>query len=85
MPSILAPFDPPVSGDDLVFIADQDRVGEAEALDAPGDLRDLLLRVGAGVARIGAQARNRHLLDSDVSHWSFSQENAKCRGAGRLA
>jgi hypothetical protein len=29
-------------GDDLVVVADQDRVGEAEALDASCDLSDLL-------------------------------------------
>jgi hypothetical protein len=85
MPSILAPFDPPVSGDDLVFIADQDRVGEAEALDAPGDLRDLLLRVGAGVARTGAQAGNRHLVEGDVCHQTFFQATKPSAGAGRLA
>jgi hypothetical protein len=41
-----------VPGDDLVIIADQHRVGEAEPLDAVGDLLDLLLGMGAGIAAV---------------------------------
>ena len=37
----LGGFHPAMSGDDLVIVADQDRVGEAEFPDAVGDLADL--------------------------------------------
>lgn len=51
-----------MSGDDAVSVVDQDRVGEAEALDASGDLLDLLSRMGSGVATIGAQVGGRKQL-----------------------
>lgn len=41
--------------DDLTFIVDQDRVVEAEPLDAFRDQLDLLRRMGAGIARVGLQ------------------------------
>jgi hypothetical protein len=46
---------PAVSGNDLIVIADQNRIGEAEPRDAVGDLADLLLGMSAGVFRIGPQ------------------------------
>ena len=45
---------PAMAGDDLTVITDQHWVGEAEAGDAVGNLTDLLLSVGAGIARVGA-------------------------------
>ena len=62
-PEKLGSLDPAMPGDDLVVIADQDRVGEAELLDAVGDLPDLLLGMGAGVSRVRPQACDRHGLD----------------------
>jgi hypothetical protein len=52
-----------VPRDDLVIVADQHWIGEAEAPDALGDLGDLLLRMGASVPGIGAQRSNRPHLD----------------------
>jgi len=69
-----------VSGDDLVIIADQDWVGEAERLDAFGNLPDLLLRVSARVAHIGFDR-----LDCDplhIDHWFFLSQ--LCRPSARL-
>ncbi len=43
MPQQLGRQHPAVAGDDLIIVADQDRVGESEALDAFRDLLDLLL------------------------------------------
>lgn len=45
----------PMSGNDLVIVIDQNGIVEAESLDAARDLRDLLRRVLAGVARIWSQ------------------------------
>src|SRR3546814_2239233 len=52
-------LDPAVAGDDAVLVVDQDRVGEAEAGDAVGDLADLLLRMGPRVGRPRPQGRGR--------------------------
>jgi hypothetical protein len=52
-----------VTSDDLSGVADQNRVGEAEALDAVGDLPQLPLRVGAGIAGVGSQRTDCHHLD----------------------
>jgi hypothetical protein len=41
-----------VAGDDLVIIADQDGICEAEFLDAVGDLPDLLLGMGARILAV---------------------------------
>jgi len=46
---------PAVPGDDLVVIADQDRVGEAELLDTVRDLSDLLLGMAAGILAVGCR------------------------------
>ena len=54
---------PAVAGDDLALVADQHRVGEAEALDAVGDLTDLLPRMAPRIARIGSQRVHRQHLD----------------------
>lgn len=43
---------PAVAGNDLAVVADQHRVGEAEARDAGGNLLDLFLRVRPGIAGI---------------------------------
>jgi hypothetical protein len=48
-----------MSGNDLIILVDQHGVVEAEALDASGNLPDLLGRVGTGVARIGSQRVGR--------------------------
>jgi hypothetical protein len=58
----LCGFHPAVAGDDLVIIADQDRIGEAEALNAVGDLPDLILGMEAGVFRERPQTCDGHRL-----------------------
>ena len=52
-----------MAGDDLVLVADQNRVGEAEASDAVGDLSDLLPGMGARVLRVGSQPCDWRDLD----------------------
>ena len=54
---------PAVPGDDRALGVDQDRIGEAELADRGGDLLDLPLRMGAGVARVGDQAADRPVDD----------------------
>jgi hypothetical protein len=53
-----------VPGDDFIVVADQHRIGEAEPLNAVGDLADLLPGVRAGVLRKrageGAAARSSY-------------------------
>ena len=48
-------LDPAVAGEDRVLAVDQDRVGEAELLDAVGDLPDLLPGMGSRVALVRFQ------------------------------
>jgi hypothetical protein len=50
-------LNPPMSRDDLVVVAHQYRIREAEPADAVGNLSDLFFRVGARVRRIGPQRR----------------------------
>ena len=57
---------PPMAGDDIAVLADQDRVGEAEGADAAGDLGDLRIAVGAGIAGVGNQPLDRPLLEAEV-------------------
>ena len=52
-----------VAGEDAVRLVDQDRDGEAELGDRPGQLVDLLVAVPAGVARVGPQLARRPPLD----------------------
>jgi hypothetical protein len=40
---------------DLSIIGDEDRIGKAEPLDRARDLRNLLFRMRASIARIGAE------------------------------
>src|SRR5262249_44748843 len=58
-PQKLGGFDTAVTSEDLVISIDQNRVGEAEALDAVGDLPDLFPRMSPGVSGIGAKVRDR--------------------------
>ena len=53
-----------VAGDDGAGLVGQDRVGEAERLDARRDLGDLLVAVCAGVPDVGRQARDVPPLDT---------------------
>ena len=46
---------PSVAGDDHAVLVDQNRIDEAERLQAVGDQLDLALRVGASVAGIGLE------------------------------
>src|SRR6266404_5345866 len=54
---------PTVPGQDAVVAVAQDRIGETELPDAPGDLRDLRLRVRPRVARVGDQRVDRPIFD----------------------
>ena len=45
---------PSMAGDDLVMVADENRIRKAEPRDAVGDLAHLLLRVPTSVAGIGS-------------------------------
>ena len=60
--------DAAVAGHDLVRLVDEHRVGEAEARNRAGDRRDLLLGMGAGVARIGLERSRREHLDGGMVH-----------------
>src|SRR5208337_4107873 len=55
--------DASMAGDDIVLAVDENGHIEPEALDAAGDLTDLLLVVNAGVPGIGFQ-----LLDREVAN-----------------
>src|SRR5262249_891993 len=65
-PQKLGGFDTTVTSEDLVVSVDQNRVGEAEALDAVGDLPDLFPRMSPGVSGIGAKVRDRFFGDTLV-------------------
>ena len=52
--------------DDLIDLVDQDRIAEAEPLDAFGDLSDLLIGVGACVVGIELGKRGGGVLDPKV-------------------
>src|SRR5436190_16903851 len=56
---------PSVPGDDLALIIDQHRIAEAKALDAFGNLADLLLGVGTRIVRIRPERFNRKHLDRE--------------------
>jgi hypothetical protein len=51
-------LDAAMAGDDLVLIADEDRVGKAEALDTSGNLLDLRPRFGC-LAEMSSPARRQ--------------------------
>ena len=55
---------PAVASEDSVDLVDQDRVGEAELDHRGGELRHLILAVGARVALVGAQPLDRPQLDA---------------------
>jgi hypothetical protein len=59
----LGGFDTTVTSEDLVISIDQNRVGEAEALDAVGDLPDLFPGTRSSVSGIGAKVRDRFFGD----------------------
>jgi hypothetical protein len=61
-------LDPAMSGDDLVIIADQHRIGEAELLNAIGNLPDLLLGMGTRIPCIGSQACDRQRFNDHGLH-----------------
>jgi hypothetical protein len=59
----LCGLDPAVAGNDLAVLSDQNWIGEAEPPDAVGDLPDLLLGMGSGIAGMRPQARDQHRFD----------------------
>ena len=68
--------DPPVPGDDLALLIDQNRIAEAKALYAFGNLADLLLGVCTRVVRVGPERFDR-------KHLHF--EGGIVRNAGDIA
>jgi hypothetical protein len=52
-----------MTGKDFALFADQDRIGEAEPPDAIGNLADLPLGMGPGIAGMWPQAGDRHRFD----------------------
>jgi hypothetical protein len=54
---------PAMAGQDGIVVVNEDRVGEAEVLDALRQLSDLALGVGASIAAVGAELRNGPLFD----------------------
>lgn len=63
-PEQLCGLDPAMAGNDLAVLSDENGVSEAELPDAIGDLSDLFLGVGSGIAEIRPKARDRHVFDS---------------------
>src|SRR5207248_165498 len=56
----LCRLDPAMAGDDRTVLSDQNRVVESELPDALGDLPDLFLGMGSGIAGMRPQARHGH-------------------------
>jgi hypothetical protein len=54
-------IDPAMTGNDIMIIVDQDRIGEAKASDAIGNLPDLLLAMRPWVVLVRLQFCKRHL------------------------
>jgi hypothetical protein len=52
-----------VASNDPAVLSDQNRIVEAELPDAVGDLTDLLLGMGARIAGMRPQFRDRHRFD----------------------
>ena len=63
----LGRFHAAVAGDDLLGIVDQDRVAEAELLDALCDLANLLLRMRAGIVWVRPQLAHRCVFDLHIA------------------
>lgn len=87
-PEELGSLNPPMTGNDLLLFVDKDWIAEAEALDALGDLADLLPGVGARVSRVRPQLADKDVLDVHrVLHClrnhhlsrQFAQQSPACR------
>jgi hypothetical protein len=48
---------------DLIVIVDQNGIVKTKALDASGDLLDLLGRMGAGISGVGGEGMSRPMLE----------------------
>jgi hypothetical protein len=72
-PELLGRLQAGVARDDAISLVDQDRIDEAELLDAVGDLLDLLLGMGTGIARIRLEIRDGDMLDLKAVHDNASQ------------
>ncbi len=59
-------FDPAMAGDDLAVIRDEDGIDEAKPLDRLSNLFQLLLGMGAGIARRGTQALGPKVCDLKI-------------------
>ena len=59
--------DATMSGDDAVLPIEQNRIGEAEFLDAFGDLLDLFSTVGPCVSVVRFQSGDRKIGDREIA------------------
>ena len=71
-------LDPAVTGNDLTAVVNKHGGVETKALNAVGDLPDLLSRMGPGIALIGRELIHRNELDHAVG----AGENAVVFAAG---
>jgi hypothetical protein len=55
-------------GDDPARLVDEDRVGETEFANGPGDLGDLGIGVRARIARVGNELAGRPVDDGQIAH-----------------
>lgn len=60
-----------VASEDRASLVDQHRVGESEGFDVHGNLSDLLLRLGSGIARLESEIADGDLLDVLLDHWDL--------------
>jgi len=76
-PQELRRFDPPMAGDDLMLVANEDGIGEAKPLDAGRNLLELPLGMGPGIASVRTKRTGADVLEvhAEVDCCSFHVEN----------
>jgi hypothetical protein len=74
-----------VSRDHVQIGADQNRDVEPKALNAPGDLPDLLLAVDPGVPRVWFELVDGNILDGELSASAWWEGRRECHLAYHLA
>jgi len=79
---VLGCEDSSMSRDHVQIGTDQNRDVEAEGLDAPGDLPDLLLAVDAAVARVWFELVDRNISDGELSASSWWERRRITRPRG---
>ena len=72
-------LDPPMTGDDLAIMGDEDWVGEPKPLDRRCDLPDLLFGMRPRVARERAERRDRPIYNLRTAHLDLpNQLDRRC-------